>query len=278
MRLMIKIHIAVLFAGAAFLAAAVPARAKLVAREIAYADGATKLQGYFVYDDQYTGGGKKIPGVLVVPEWWGITDYTRQRARQVARLGYAAFVADMYGDGKSTTDAKAAAEWSGAFYGKPGAMAARGRAGLQALANTGTVDTARLAAIGYCFGGAVCQSLAYDGAPLAGIVSFHGSLVAATNDDAARAKASGVRFLVCQGARDPFIKQDDNLAFKESLDSGGIDYQFILYSGAKHAFTNPAADELSRTAGLQGISYNAAADKHSWEHMRIFLDEIFAAR
>lgn len=264
--------------GAALALPAVPARAKLVARDIAYEDGATRLQGYFVYNDEYTGGGKKIPGVLVAPEWWGLNDYARQRAQQLAGLGYAAFVVDMYGGGASTSDAKQAAGWAGAFYGKPEAMAARARAGLEAVAKQGVVDVKRLAAIGYCFGGAVCQALAYDGAPLAGIVSFHGSLIPASAEAAGHVKTSGARFLICQGAIDPFIKPEDFQSFKKSLDDGGVDYQLIEYSGAVHAFTNPKAGEVARESGLQGIGYNAAADKASWEHMRLFLTEAFAGK
>ena len=187
----------------------------------------------------------------------------------LAELGYVAFAVDMYGGGVSTTDAGKAKEFSSQFYGKP-LMAERARAGLDQLLATGLVDETKVAAIGYCFGGAVCQVLAYSGAPLVGIVSFHGSLVPAPADASNKAK-----FLICHGALDPFSKSEAIAAFKKSMDDGGFDYQFISYAGAMHAFTNPDADKLAHQNGLEGIGYNAAADRRSWQHMRVFFDELF---
>jgi hypothetical protein len=146
--------------------------------------------------------------------------------------------------------------------------------GLDQLLGSGLVDPQRVAAIGYCFGGAVCQALAYSGAPLAGIVSFHGSLIPATPETAA---ANHAKFLICHGAMDPFTSADALAAFKKSLDAGKIDYQLIVYSGAVHAFTNPEADKIAAATGLP-IAYNEAADRRSWSHMAAFLEEIFAAK
>jgi len=116
--------------------------------------------------------------VLVVHEWWGLNEYAKHRAVQLAQLGYVAFAVDMYGQGVSTTDAKVAGALSGQFHGKP-LMAERARAGLDQLLATGLVNPGKVAAIGYCFGGSTVQALAYSGAPLAGIVSFHGGLIPA---------------------------------------------------------------------------------------------------
>jgi dienelactone hydrolase len=138
-----------------------------------------KLEGFLVYDDTKATATTKQPGVLVIPEWWGLTDYPKGRAEQLAKLGYVAFAADMYGAGVVTSDPKKAGELAGQFYGKP-LMAERARAGLDQLVKSGLVDATRVAAIGYCFGGATTQALAYSGAPLAGIVSFHGSLIPAS--------------------------------------------------------------------------------------------------
>jgi dienelactone hydrolase len=247
--------------------AALAAQAKVVTKLVPYEQAGVKLEGFLAYDDEKTAQGK-LPGVLVVHEWWGLNDYTKHRAVMLAELGYVAFAVDMYGGGTSTTDPTKAGELSGQFYGKP-LMAERARAGLDQLLATGLVDDTKVAAIGYCFGGAVCQVLAYSGAPLAGIVSFHGSLVPAPAGASNKAK-----FLICHGALDPFSKLEAIAAFKKSMDDGGFDYQFISYAGALHAFTNPDATELGRKYGLP-IAYNAAADRRSWQHMRIFFDELF---
>ena len=259
--------------GAMLLAAAdTPARAKLVSKNIAYQDGDTKCTGYFVYDDSFTANGQKLPGVLIAPEWWGLNDFSRGRTDALAKLGYAAFALDIFGNGKNTTDAREAAALAGEFYAKPAMMVSRARAALDALVQQGAVvDSRKLAAIGYCFGGAVCLSLAYDGAPLAAIVTFHGSLIPASAEAAAKVKASGTSFLICHGALDPHVTQTDLRAFQQSFDAGGFDYQIIQYSGAVHAFTNPNSDN----AGLPGIAYNATAARRSWEHMSLFLESVF---
>jgi dienelactone hydrolase len=245
----------------------------VVTKPVTYAQAGVKLQGFLVYDDAKSATGK-LPGVLVVPEWWGLTDYAKNRAVQLAQLGYVAFAADMYGAGLATTDAKKAGELAAQFYGKP-LMAERAQAGLDQLLQSGLVDPTRVAAIGYCFGGAVCQALAYSGAPLAGIVSFHGSLIPATPEAVGRNKA---RFLICHGALDSFSSPEAVAAFKKSLDDGKLDYQFISYAGAVHAFTNPDADKMAALAGLKGLGYNAAADRRSWQHMRDFFAEIFGEK
>ncbi len=243
--------------------------AKLVTKPVAYEHNGAQLEGYLAYDDQKTSRAK-LPGILVIPEWWGVNDYVKSRARQLAELGYVAFVADMYGAGITTTDPKKAGELAGQFYGKP-LFAERARAGLDTLLAESTVDTARVAAIGYCFGGAASQALAYSGAPLAGIVSFHGSLLAASPEAAAKNKA---KFLILHGAVDPFISKADLDAFLASMNTGHFDYQFIAYADAVHAFTNPGADDIA-AKGLNGVGYNAAADRRSWQHMKLFFDEIF---
>jgi dienelactone hydrolase len=249
--------------------------AKVVTKPVAYEHAGVKLEGYLAYDAARVSADSKAPGVLVVPEWWGLNDYAKSRAEQLANLGYVAFAVDMYGAGVTTADAKRAGELAGQFYGKP-LMAERAQAGLDQLLATGLVDAPRVAAIGYCFGGAVVQALAFSGAPLAGIVSFHGSLIPPSAEAAAKNRA---KLLVCHGAVDPFIKPEEIAAFKQALDAGRFDYQFISYAGAIHAFTNPKADEVARATGLVGgIGYNAAADRRSWAHMRAFFNELFAVK
>ena len=247
--------------------------AKIVTKPVAYEQAGVKLEGYLAYDDTKVSAATPAPGVLVIPEWWGLTDYPKGRAEQLAKLGYVAFAADMYGAGVTTTDPKKAGELAGQFYGKP-LMADRARADLDQLLATGLVDNTRVAAIGYCFGGATVQALAYSGAPLAGIVSFHGSLIPASAEAAAKNHA---KFLVCHGAVDPFVKPEEVTAFMKSMEEGKFDYQFINYAGALHAFTNPGADAIAKATGLP-IGYNAAADKRSWAHMKAFFAEIFKAK
>jgi len=256
------------------LAGVTVANAKVVTRPVAYQHAGVKLEGYLAYDDAKVSAGKPAPGVLVVPEWWGLTDYAKNRAVQLAELGYVAFAIDMYGAGVTTEDPKKATELSSQFYGKP-LMAERARAGLDPLLATKLVDPQRVAAIGYCFGGAVSQALAYSGAPLAGIVSFHGSLIPAT---AQLAAANTAKFLICHGGADPFVTPEQAGDFVKSLEATKIDYQFISYAGAVHAFTNPGADTLAAKTGLTGIGYNAAADNRSWANMRTFFNEIFAVK
>lgn len=251
---------------------ALATHAKLVTQPLAYEHAGVKLEGYLAFDDQKSTAAK-TPGVLIVPEWWGVNDYVKSRARQLAELGYVAVVADMYGAGVVTTDPKRAGELASPFYGQP-LMAERARAGLDQLLKHKLVDSSRVAAIGYCFGGATVQALAYSGVPLSGIVSFHGSLIPA---DAAAAARNRAKILICHGAVDPFIKPEDLDAFLRSMDEGKFDYQFVRYAGAVHAFTNPAADQAAAN-GLRGVGYNAAADRRSWSHLQTFFDEIFAAK
>jgi dienelactone hydrolase len=127
--------------------------------------------------------------------------------------------------------------------------------------------------MGYCFGGATAQELAYSGALLRGIVSFHGSLIPASSEAASANKA---KFLICHGGADPFIKKETLDAFLKSMEDGKFDYQFIVYANAVHAFTNKEADAAA-AAGLNGVGYNELADRRSWQHMKTFFEEVFAA-
>jgi dienelactone hydrolase len=254
---------------------AMTASAKIVTRAVPYEHNGVKLEGYLAYDDTTVSPAQKAPGVLVIPEWWGLNEYPKSRAEQLARLGYVAFAADMYGAGVVTGDKGKAGELAGQFYGKP-LMAERARAGLDQLLKTGLVDASRVAAIGYCFGGSTVQALAYSGAPLSGIVSFHGSLIPPSAEQAAKTTA---KLLICHGAVDPFVAPDEIEAFKKAVDAGKLDYQFISYAGAIHAFTNPRADAVAKDQDMVGgIGYNAAADKRSWEHMQLFFSEIFGKK
>ncbi len=262
-------HVRLLLAGLAVFAAGVGS-AKIVTQPVAYEHAGVKLEGFLIYDDTKVAADRKAPGVLVVPEWWGLGGFAKNRAEQVAKLGYVAFATDMYGAGVATTDPQKAGELAGQFYGKA-LMAERAQAGLDQLLATGLVETGHVAAIGYCFGGSTVQALAYSGAPLAGIVSFHGGLIPVPEGAAGKNKA---KILVCHGAVDPLIKKEEIDAFMKSMDDGKFDYQFISYAGAVHAFTNKGADKIAADTGLP-IAYHAAAEKRSWAHARTFFRELF---
>jgi dienelactone hydrolase len=251
------------------LASGMTVQAKLITKTVSYEQNGTKLEGYLAYDDSITDKGK-VPGIVVFPEWWGVDDYIKGRAEQLANLGYVAFAADMYGGGQSTTEPAKAKELAGQLYGKP-LMAERAQAGLDQLLKTGMVDENKVAAIGFCFGGSASLALAYTGAPIAGVVTFHGGLIPVPADAAQKTKA---KFLILHGALDPRVNKEAVDKFLKSMNDEKLNFQFIEYSGAVHAFTNPNADK-SRAAGLEGVGYNAEAAARSWNQMKMFFGEIF---
>jgi len=232
---------------------------------VTYKQGDTTLKGVIAYDDATT---DKRPGVLVFPEWWGMTDYPKHRAEQLAKLGYVAFAADMYGDGKSTDDPKEAGQWAGAVKGDNALLRARAAAALDQLKANPLVDRAKIAAIGYCFGGTVSLELARSGAPLAAVVSFHGDLSTKQPNDAANIKG---KILICTGGDDAFVPPAQITAFEEEMRNAKVDYQVIVYGGAHHAFTNPDADRH----GIDNIKYSESADKRSFAAMKALFDEAF---
>jgi dienelactone hydrolase len=241
------------------------ARGESKGKDVDYKHGEVALRGYLACDESVS---EKRPGVLVVHEWWGLGDYEKSRAEQLEKLGYVAFALDMYGAGIKTNDPAEAGKYAGALKGDRKLMRARAEAGLEILKSNPHVDATRLAAIGYCFGGTTVLELARGGAPLAGVVSFHGDLGTPNPDDA---KAFKGKVLVCNGGDDGFVTQKDITAFEDEMRKAGIDWQFISYGGAVHAFTNPEADKH----GIKGIGYNAAADRRSWDAMKTFFGEIF---
>ena len=254
------------FLGGLLMAALIATGAQAAVRteRIEYQHGDAVLEGYLAYDDAVAG---KRPGVLVVHEWWGLNDYARRRAEQLAQLGYVAFALDMYGKGISTTDAKEAGRLAGIFRNDRPFGRARAAAGLDVLKKRPQVDPARIAAIGYCFGGSVVLEMARGGADLKGVVSFHGGLATPNPTDAKNIKG---KVLVLHGADDTFESPAEIAAFQEEMRQAGVDWQMHYYGGAVHSFTNPDAGK----AGIKGVAYNEAADRRSWQAMRNFFDEI----
>jgi dienelactone hydrolase len=227
-------------------------------------DGAT-FKGYLAWDDEVKG---KRPGVLVVHEFWGLNEYAKKRAEQLAGLGYVAFAADMYGDGKVAEHPEDAGKMAAEVRKNVKAWQGRAQAALKILKDQENVDGKKLAAIGYCFGGSTALQLAYSGADVAAVVTFHGAIQV---PDADQAKAIKGKVLVCHGAMDGFIKEEDLQKFRSTLDEAKVDYQMCYYGGAVHSFTVATADK----AGMKGVAYNENADKRSWAEMLRLFDEVF---
>jgi dienelactone hydrolase len=233
---------------------------------ITYTAGGVTMNGYVAYDSSNT---DKRPVVLVIPEWWGLNDYPKSRAHQLAELGYLAMAIDMYGNGAIADNPDSAGKMAMPFYQNPAMAKSRFDA---ALAKIKTYAQAgdKVAAIGYCFGGGMALTMAKLGDDLTGVVSFHGNLmVVPANKDLLKAK-----ILVCHGADDKFVQQAEVDKFKKQMDSIGANYSFKVYPNATHAFTNPAATDLGKKFNLP-IAYNAAADSASWKDMKDFFGTIF---
>jgi dienelactone hydrolase len=251
------------FAAAILLTAVSVSRAEVRTEVVEYRHGNVLLEGYMAYDDSTKG---KRPGILVVHEWMGHNPYVRKRAEGLARLGYAAFALDMYGKGVRAKDSKEAASLAGIYKGDRALMRTRAQAGLDVLAKHPMVDPARLAAIGYCFGGTTVLELARAGADLRGVVSFHGGLDTPSAEDARNIRG---KVLVLHGGDDPYVKPAEVAAFQEEMRKAGVDWQFVAYGGAVHSFTNPDAGGDNS----KGAAYNEKADRRSWEAMKGFLSE-----
>jgi dienelactone hydrolase len=227
---------------------------------VLYSSNGKQSRGYIAYDENKKG---KLPVVVVMPEWWGITSYTKSRARQLAELGYFAIDADPFGKGDTATNPKEAMAFTKPYYTNPQLALTILNAAISKAATFPQADTSRIAAIGYCFGGFIVLNAAKLGAPLKATVSFHGGL------DGVQPKKDIIKgdILVCQGGADQFVPEKVQNAFKKSMDSIGAHYQFVVYPGASHAFSNPDATVMGQKFQLP-IAYNAAADSASWKAMQ----------
>jgi dienelactone hydrolase len=244
------------------------AEPRIVGKTAEYSDRGVMMKGYLAYDENIQG---KRPGVLVVPEWWGLNNYERRRARMLAELGYTALAVDMYGEGKVATLPSEAGKLSSEVMKDFEVAEARFVAALDFLKQHPTVDLTRIAAIGYCFGGGVVLNMARQGVDLKGVVSFHGGLAAVKPAQPGSIKA---KILVLNGGADKFTTPEQIEAFKQEMKAAGTDFQFISYPGAMHSFTNPDADALGKKFNMP-IAYHADADKKSWDEMKKFLSTIF---
>jgi dienelactone hydrolase len=244
---------------------ATPARAELKTRTVEYKHADAVLEGYLAYD---TAGPAKKPGILVVHEWNGINPHTRQSVERLAALGYVAFAPDIYGKGiRPATPDEAKAE-SSKYGGNRALLRSRVQAGLAELEKQPNVDPAKIAAIGYCFGGMTVLELARSGAKVAGVATFHGILATPTPADAKNIQA---KVLVLHGADDPFVPDAQVKAFEDEMRAGGVDWVLVKYSKSVHAFTNP----MHGTDHTKPVAYNATTDRRSWEALKVFLAELF---
>jgi dienelactone hydrolase len=235
------------------------------AESLEYKDGDVTLKGFVALDDQ---SNHKRPGILVMPEAFGLGKQAKDRALRLASLGYAALAGDPYGNGLEVSDLQEAIKHAGAIREDNTKFRQRIRAGLDALMALPQVDTDRLVVLGYCMGGSCSLEMARDGAPLKGVVSFHGALETQSPAEPGKVQA---KVLVCHGADDPFVPVEHVTAFEEEMTKAGVDWQVISYGGTVHSFTNPEAD-----GSIEGICYNKQADERSWQAMQAFFDEIFA--
>jgi dienelactone hydrolase len=241
------------------------AEAALQSRMITYKEGATTLEGYLVFDDAQK---PPLPGVLVVHDWMGLVDFAKGRADELAKMGFVALAADIYGQGVRPKNDKAAMELVTKYKADRTLLRRRAQAALNTLLAQPQTDPKRVAAIGYCFGGTTALELARSGAPIAGVVSFHGGLNTPTPQDAKNIRA---KILVLHGADDPYVPPEEVAAFEKEMKDAKVDWQLVKYSGAVHAFAVPGAGNDTS----KGAAYNASADRRSWQAMKDFFKEIF---
>jgi dienelactone hydrolase len=251
------------------LVSASSASAEVSGRDVEYKAGDTVLKGYLAQDTALKG---KRPAVLVVHEWWGHNEYARKRARMLAEQGYVALAVDMYGDGKTAQHPDDAGKFAGEVMKNKAIGEARFNAALDFIKRQQSVDPARIAAIGYCFGGAVVLHMARQGADLKGVVSFHGSLATDSPAEEGMVKA---RVLVFNGDADKMIPPEQVAAFKQEMTRAGASFRYVGYPGVQHSFTNPDADAFAVKFKLP-IAYDRKADRDSWAQTKKFLKEIFS--
>jgi len=241
-----------------------PAGADVRVGVVEYDHAGTALEGLLAKDASLTG---KRPAVLVVHDWFGVNEHMEARVTMLARLGYVAMAADIYGKGVRPGPEEAGAV-AGGFYQDLPLLRARAQAGLDRLLEDPSVDPTRVAVMGYCFGGSTALELARSGADVVGAISFHGGLIAHDPSDAATIRA---KLLVLTGAADPMVDDDAVLAWENEMRAApDVDWQVVTYAGAMHAFAVPGTN-----APEYGVQYQATADRRSWQAMRSFLAEVF---
>lgn len=237
-----------------------------VKKPITWTIDKTKYEGVLVYDDASKA---PRPGLLMVPNWMGVTDAAVKQAVELAGQKYVILVADVYGAANKPKDAAGAGKIAGALKGDRPLLRARvnkALAELLAQAKTAPLDTRRIGAIGFCFGGTTALELARSGANIAGVVSFHGGLSSPKPDDA---KAIKARVLALTGADDPSVPPDEVDAFENEMRNAKVDWELTSYGNTVHSFTDPDANTPGRA------QYNPPVAKRAFTRMNDFFDELF---
>lgn len=240
------------------------AEAKITLEKVEYKSGDKTFEGIVAYDTAIKG---KKPGVIVFPNWMGVSSETESKITALAKLGYVAMAADVYGKGVRPKDAKEAGELATVYKNDRKLLRDRANLALATLAKNSKVDSSKLLATGYCFGGTAALELGRSGADVLGIVTFHGGLSNPTPADAKNIKA---QVEVYHGGIDPYVPGDEVAAFKKEMDEAKVTYQLTSFSGAVHSFTDSGAG----SDVTKGQAYNALADKRSWEGMKQFFHEL----
>lgn len=232
--------------------------------ELSYDVGGRTHTGYLARPSGGAGG----PGVLVIHGGGGLSAHARERADRLAALGYIAFAADLFGhkvDGLEHAQSltrQLTSNWQD--------MRLRAIAALDVLRRQPGVDSDRLAAIGFCFGGQVALELARTGANLRAVVGFHSELETQRPEDAIDIRG---KILVCLGSHDRFVSASDRQRFLDEMAAAGADCQMLVFAGIQHSFT----DRHAEASGIPGLKYDAGADRHSWLAMRALFDEVFSS-
>ena len=242
--------------------------ADVISKQVNYQSNGVSLQGFIAYQDE---GDQAKPAVLVVHEWWGHNDYARRRAEMLADLGYVAFALDMYGDGKVASHPEDAKKFMQEAMSDQVAFKNRFLAALDYVRQQESVDASNIAAIGYCFGGAVVLNMARTGVELKGVASFHGSLATKTP-----AKQDQVisQIMVFHGGNDAFVPEQQLEDFRAEMLSADVQHEIVVYEAVDHSFTNPDADMFAEKYSMP-LSYDEEADADSWAKLQIFLQRIF---
>jgi dienelactone hydrolase len=233
------------------------ANAAIKEEPVTYKDGDTTLKGFIVYDDASTA---KRPGLVMVHEWWGITNHMHNQAKLFVQQGYTVIIADMYGDAKTADNPKDAGALSGGVMKNEPVMVSRFKAAQAVLAKQATVNPQKIGAVGYCFGGAVVLNMARTGDDLVAVAGFHASL--GLNTPAPAPGAVKAKILILNGADDPFVKREQYDTLKKDLDAAKSDYRIIEYPGAVHAFTNPEATAMGEKFKLP-LKYDAKVNEQA---------------
>lgn len=247
---------------------AAPAAAAVKSEPVAYKQDTASLEGLMVYDASAKG---KLPGIVLVPDWMGMTDLARQYGEKVAKMGYVVLVADIFGKNVRPKDMKEASAQAGLYRNDRPLMQARAKAALDQLLKSPRVDGSKIAAMGFCFGGGVALELARSGANLNAVASFHGNLDTPHPEMAKNIKA---KVLVLHGADDPFVTQDQVKAFQDEMRAAKVDWELVQYGNAVHGFTNPNAG----SDNSKGMAYNPEAANRAFRAMQDFYQEVFAAK